>query len=146
MTQCSRQCKTLAYRIDGTELAVREMLQQLREDLRALGLDLEAQTSVELVLGEVLNNVVEHAYGDGWQGGVEVLAVKCSSELRFRINDHGAPLPFKSLRQAKLPNLNCETHDLPEGGFGWFLVRTIASDLAYRRTAGKNELALTLPI
>ncbi len=51
------------------EFAVREALTAVLSGLDFLSLDLEESGAVELVLAEVLNNVVEHAYGDEHPAG-----------------------------------------------------------------------------
>ena len=35
--------------------------------------------------------------------------------------------------------------DLPEGGFGWFLIRTLTLDLEYERDGGFNKLRFVVP-
>ena len=51
--------------VHSSELAVREALKQLLDGLRPLQLDIEEAGTVELVMAEALNNVVEHAYPQG---------------------------------------------------------------------------------
>ena len=34
--------------------------------------------------------------------------------------------------------------DLPEGGFGWHVIRTLSKDLHYRRENGRNQLSFRL--
>ena len=36
--------------------------------------------------------------------------------------------------------------DLPEGGFGWFLIRDLAKDLSYQRLAQENRIELRLAV
>ena len=42
--------------------------------------------------------------------------------------------------------LGVDMQDLPEGGFGWFLIRTLTTDLRYRREAGRNRLSFQMGI
>jgi serine/threonine-protein kinase RsbW len=36
--------------------------------------------------------------------------------------------------------------DLPEGGFGWFLIRELTKDLQYVRHEDQNRLTFSIPI
>ena len=36
--------------------------------------------------------------------------------------------------------------DLPEGGFGWFLIRSLTENLTYRRIDARNHLSFQLII
>lgn len=64
--------------------------------------------------------------------------------LHCRITDSGAAMPGGRLPPGQFQDLG-ETQSLPEGGFGWFLIRTLAQDLDYRRIAGRNLLSFQLP-
>jgi serine/threonine-protein kinase RsbW len=36
--------------------------------------------------------------------------------------------------------------DLPEGGFGWFLIKDLAKDVVYARVEGENRLQLRVAV
>jgi serine/threonine-protein kinase RsbW len=100
----------------------------------------------ELVLAEVLNNVAEHAYA-GDTGPVEVSLSPGTAGIDCLIIDQGVEMPGGQLPTGQLPGgPDTSLDDLPEGGFGWHLIRTLTHDLAYARTAGCNRLRFTLPI
>ena len=96
----------------------------------------------EIVIAEVLNNVVEHAYADG--PGEIALAIRADAGgLVCMVADHGAPLPDHRLPRPGLPQASgC---DLPEGGFGWFLILSLAQDVHYVRMPGTNLLGFRIP-
>jgi serine/threonine-protein kinase RsbW len=125
----------------GTPCAVRQALAALI-DGPILGAvpDVERGTA-ELVLAEVLNNIVEHAYAQG-PGDIEVTIRRVQGDLDCRIVDKGLPMPDDDPPQGRLPLQDEE--DLPEGGFGWFLIRTLSRDLRYARVGGSNELTFRL--
>jgi serine/threonine-protein kinase RsbW len=52
-------------------------------------------------------------------------------------------MPKDGLPEGRLVTL-AETATLPEGGFGWFLIRTLSRDLDYRREGGRNLLSFRL--
>ena len=36
--------------------------------------------------------------------------------------------------------------DMPEGGFGWFLIKDLAKDVTYHRVKAENHLSLRLAV
>jgi serine/threonine-protein kinase RsbW len=106
----------------------------------------DARGTAELVLGEVLNNIVEHAYATN-TGPIEVCVTLRNGSLACQIADHGAAMPGGAVPPGQLPaGLAGGIDDLPEGGFGWFLIRTLTADLTYHRQDGRNHLGFTLPL
>nr|WP_317625820.1 ATP-binding protein [Rhodoalgimonas zhirmunskyi] len=102
---------------------------------------------IELVLGEVLNNVVEHAYGPVTNGQIEVECALGEGALVFVVRDFGREMPEGQLPEGLPIDIHrLREEDLPEGGFGWFLVRALVRGLEYRREAGCNTLSFTIPI
>lgn len=102
--------------------------------------------TVELTLGEVLNNIVEHAYADGADGQVEIALRHSGGALDCRIEDHGRPMPDLDLPARTLPATDVPFADLAEGGWGWVLIRDLTEDLAYRREDGRNCLTFRIPL
>jgi two-component system, sensor histidine kinase PdtaS len=101
----------------------------------------EIATALVLVLTELVQNAVEHAFADGEDGSVLVDAQRARGELTVRIADDGAGLP---------PDFNMQTSDR----LGLQIVRTlIATDLSgsidlRARTDGERgvEAVITVPI
>ena len=61
-------------------------------------------------------------------------------QLRFHIKDKGLPMPGAEPPVGHPPYVG-SLDDLPEGGFGWFLIRTLSRDLEYRRVGELNLLS-----
>lgn len=101
---------------------------------------------IEIVLAEVLNNVAEHAYAGQGRGLVELKIVQTGAALWFHIRDEGEQMPGCALPPGRVQDLDVETEDLPEGGFGWFLIRELTRDLRYRRVGNRNELTFQMPV
>jgi serine/threonine-protein kinase RsbW len=127
---------------DSEPLAVRAALRTLFEGRPLRLLSEDDRGTAEIVLSEALNNIVEHAYAAG-TGLIEVSVQVARGMLTCTIVDRGLPMPGEELPAGRLPDLQ-GSDDLPEGGFGWHLIRTLASDLAYRRVDGRNELCFSL--
>jgi serine/threonine-protein kinase RsbW len=103
--------------------------------------------TLELILAEVLNNIVEHSYGDSGTGTVTLSIVRDRRGLSCSVSDDGVPLPEGCLRKV-LPDDPGRPHPdtLPEGGFGWCLIHDLAQDLGYSRQDDRNLLAVRLPL
>lgn len=126
----------------GTADAVREALADPRliQALACYSEDLVI--NAEIVLAEVLNNIVEHAYAQVG-GDIQLVLSPLSSGLACRLSDHGAEMPGLQLPKGAFQPLG-EIVDLPEGGFGWFLIRSLVQDLRYERVEGENILSFRL--
>ncbi len=137
--------KIFHHSFDADALSVRAALRTaLARFLRQLSRE-EAGT-LELVLAEVLNNIVEHGYGESGQGTITLSLVRDRRGLSCSISDDGVELPPACLERVVGEALRPEPHSLPEGGFGWFLIRDLVEDLGYHRANGRNLLAFRLPL
>lgn len=103
--------------------------------------------TLELLLAEVLNNIVEHGYGETGHGMITLSMVRDGRGLSCSVSDDGIELPADCInRKIASETLRPHPGDLPEGGFGWFLIRDLAEDLGYHRVDGRNLLAFRLPL
>ena len=99
-------------------------------------------STVEIALAEALNNIAEHAYAPDSPGPLEIVAHIRDDGLEFVLRDHGRALPGLTLPAGQLPDSDVPLEDLPEGGFGWFLMHSLAESLSYIRENGENRLTL----
>jgi len=124
---------------------VRAALALSRRTLRDWGLDAPAAGSAEIVLAEVLNNIVEHACARAPDGEIALRLSLCGRGVAVCIVDNGAAMPGLRLPDGRHGQRALAAGDLPEGGFGWALIRSLSEDLAYRRECGRNHLSFRLP-
>lgn len=129
----------LRLTMPGDPQAVREGLQALFGTLMLRNLPSDGRGTAELVLAEVLNNIVEHAYSRH-PGEIELSLSIGQDGLRCQIVDTGLPMPGGQPPAGKAP----DPADLPEGGFGWHLIRSLSQDLTYRREGSRNHLSFRL--
>lgn len=101
----------------------------------------EKITNVQIVLGEVLNNIIEHGFKDGGFGLIEVEISVAENGTVVRVCDNGAVFTPPQVSQTPLQDKD-DLNGLPEGGFGWFLINAITSSIKFNRRAGKNYLIL----
>ncbi len=126
-------------------IAVRTALGSALSGLRYLELSEEEGGTVELVLAEAMNNVVEHAYKDG-SGVIELRVANSADGLFCEVLDDGqgmSGLPAGDNPQRDPPTA---TDEMPEGGFGWFLIRALSRDLHYARENGRNRLTFRIEL
>lgn len=126
----------------ATELAAREAIAGITGRLRKAGLEPNRAGDVEIALAEAINNVVEHAYASPDPGDVRVLCSLRPAHLDIRICDTGSPLPKSRVPSGLAVDVSVPRADLPEGGFGWFLIRELTSDIRYDRCGLINHLSL----
>ena len=123
---------------------IRSGLTEIRLHLRATGLTDCRCGSAEIVLAEALNNIAEHAYANCGIGNITVAITLDDVGVLIEFTDSGAPLPGLSPPAGKPPVLDGPNGELPEGGYGWFLIRRLTTKLAYTRQNGQNFLRLRM--
>lgn len=109
------------------------------------GIAQDMRDQAQLVLAEVLNNIVEHAYRDVQDGSIFLRIKNAAGCLTFQIRDLGIAFNPPSKTGLKDP-LNCAFEDMPEGGFGWPLIHMLCEDVSFQREGAENHLRLTMPL
>lgn len=123
----------------SVRLALKETLGRLVSDLTA-----DEAGALELVLAEICNNIVEHGYADNACGTILLSIYPEDGALLCTIGDLGSEIPRRCLDSPDCARPCPE--NLPEGGFGWFLIRDLVQDLHYRRENDRNFLVFRLPL
>lgn len=111
--------------------------------MKARGLSAILRAEAELVLAEVLNNIAEHAYR-GRVGPIVLRLKPCAGGVFCLLSDDGVAMPGGGLPEGQRPGIDVARDDLPEGGFGWHLIRLLTSRLRYDRRSGCNRLGFVL--
>lgn len=140
--------KSGGFRVEarGTPDTVRDILGDLRQHLSGLGLSQDSCGTVEIVMAEALNNIVEHAYAPHWEGPLWLSGALKDGVLTLNTRDTGHPMPGLDVPQGSLPDASGPLDTLPEGGFGWYLIHDLTESLSYRHEDGENRLTLTFAI
>lgn len=132
----------LVQRFPSRTQDVRVFLANLAAWLNSHRIGKHLQHSIELTLAEALNNVVKHALRDCPDKEITVRCRNTAFELAFTIEDFGAPMPGRKNPDGLPPEIEIQPPILPEGGFGWVLMRKLASEVHYERRGECNLLSL----
>lgn len=133
--------------INADPIAISESIVEIMKRLTAeFPSQSEGIVSTEIVLAEVLNNIAEHSYEETNLGDVSI-SVLCTDELvSIETRDHGLPMPGLTPPNTELDEIPMEVDDLPEGGFGWFFIRSLSSHMEYRRVGSQNIFCVQVQI
>ena len=128
----------------ATPATVREGLARMLTMAPLCHLSDDRRATAELVLAEVLNNVVEHAYAD--QAGPVLVSIGQTPQgLCCTVTDRGKAMPGGTVPEGRCPDpLERALEDLPEGGFGWHLIHSLTAELRYARVDDSNRLQFIL--
>ena len=133
-----------SHRLCAEAMAVRAALMAVEAGPVMRALTPDQREVALLVLAEVMNNVVEHGYAgvDGGAGGQIRLSLRArGADLRARVIDRGQPFPGGVLPEGAA----AQPDSLPEGGFGWGLIRQMACNLRLDRRRNCNVLSFRVP-
>ncbi|MCG6884190.1 MAG: ATP-binding protein [Silicimonas sp.] len=120
---------------------VRRAMHEAEDALVNAGLAAGDVGSIAIVLAETLNNVVEHALADLSEQKITVIIRHRSKSLMVEVRDSGRPMPRGRAPTGAHPMGEGSQFDaMPEGGYGWFLIREIVQDLVYDRQNDENIL------
>jgi len=137
---------TICLGFPAADAEVSRSLRRVRQLLAEMGLPDDGISRVELVLAEALNNVVEHACARHRQAQVHLDIRRDGGHLDCLIRDSGAPLSATALPRGRKADPSARREDLPEGGFGWMLIRSLTDEISYRREGARNHLSLRIPV
>lgn len=120
--------------INADPLSIRDTIIEI---MRRLQKEFPSQSegiiSTEIVLAEVLNNIAEHSYEGSNLGSVAVSVLCTDDMISVETRDYGTQMPGLSPPDPGEEELPMDIEDLPEGGFGWFFIRSLSTHMEYRR-------------
>lgn len=133
--------------LGGVEDKVRGGIAGVIASLAPLSLSADDTATVELVLAEALNNVVEHALArTNALTEIMVRGAYTEGELTLTVIDTGVAMPAGRAPRGKAPDLDVATDELPEGGFGWFMIHSLTEQVSYARIGDANHLTLRVAL
>ena len=116
---------------------VAQFVEEIGEEL---GLSMELQMNLNLVMEEMVTNVIFYAYPQDEEADIELLAKSDGKELTFVLSDQGKEFDPTAKEDADL-DVNPAEREL--GGMGIFIVKNIMNKVTYQRLEGKTLLTMT---
>ena len=116
---------------------VAQFVEEIGEEL---GLNMELQMNLNLVMEEMVTNVIFYAYPQDEEADIELLAKSDGKELTFVLSDQGKEFDPTAKEDADL-DVNPAEREL--GGMGIFIVKNIMNKVTYQRLEGRNLLTMT---
>ena len=104
-----------------------------------LGLSMELQMNLNLVMEEMVSNIIFYAYPKGTDATIELMAESDGSELTFVLSDQVREFD-PTLKEDLDTDVNPAEREL--GGMGIFIVKNIMNKVTYQRLDGKNLLTM----
>lgn len=111
--------------------------------LQEADVDQDSISNIQIVLAEALNNIVEHAYLFKEDGLIDLTLTLNAGTLGIQLKDHGCPFPGVPPVKMMMGN-KTQFENLPEGGFGWFMIHSLTKSIAYSFCEGDNILSLEI--
>ena len=97
--------------------------------------------NANLVLEELLSNIIFYGYDDHDEHMIYVSLQHKETKLDITIEDDG--IPFNPLEQEEI-DLTTSLEDTEVGGLGIHFVKTLTTDITYKREGNKNVLVMSL--
>ena len=104
-----------------------------------LGLSMELQLNLNLVMEEMFSNIIFYAYPEGTEATIELTAESDGKELTFVLSDQGREFD-PTMKDDVDIDINPAERDL--GGMGIFIVKNIMNQVTYQRLEGRNLLTM----
>ena len=111
----------------------------IEEICEELGLGMELQMNLNLVLEEMVSNIIFYAYPEGTDAKRELMAEYDGKELTFVLSDQGREFDPTLKEDA---DVDVNPIDREIGGMGIWIVKNIMNQVTYQRLEGKNLLTM----
>lgn len=106
-----------------------------------LGLDAKFCFELEIAVVEALNNAIIHAYADQSNQRLD-LEISCRPDtITITLSDQGACFDYFSKPPCPVPD-NAPIEELPESGFGLYLIHQVMDQVVYSSQTGINTLTM----
>lgn len=140
MTSRSGLATDLRLTCKAETWAIRDALGAVESFLTAHDVRKDDIDDIQLVLAEAMTNIVRHAYPVNldqiW------LRVRLRGDrLECDLQDRGVAFDPGQLGKSLPEPATCR-----EGGYGWFIIRSLSEGLCYSRKNGRNTLTFSVPL
>ena len=122
---------------DGVQ--IEPLQEELQRTLQATDVRLKTIYSLNVALGECLENIIQHAYQDSDRHAIEVHCAVSDSEIELRVSDDGRPF---DLTQFPMLDTTVPGSDRVFTGQGIHLIRKLMDAITYERRDARNILTM----
>lgn len=126
---------TIKNQVDELENVAR-FVEEIGEEL---GLGMELQMNLNLVMEEMVSNIIFYAYPEGTTASIDLMAESDGKELTFVLSDQGREFDPTLKDDA---DVDVDPAERELGGMGIFIVKNIMNQVTYQRLEGKNLLTM----
>jgi len=126
------------FELTNNPAELEDLQRQLQSMLQASGLRFSFVSSLNVALGEWLENVIQYAYSDGASHRIAVHCQVGPAEIVVRVTDDGRPF-----NPCDYPALDAAALKQATQGRGIHLIRHLADRMDYQRQGANNVVTLT---
>jgi len=101
---------------------------------------------IETCVVEATNNCIKHAYQNLPGNSVEVVISLFIDRITFEVCDYGKAMETEDFEKQKRKELDYDPNvleELPDGGMGLYIIRSVMDQVEYSSAGGKNVLTMT---
>lgn len=130
------------YECPAVENELRRLLALAAEDMLAAETEIPIRQRLFVVMEELFNNTVMHAYKHAPSPGpVRIRFIADLDAVQLRMEDRGEPFNLLEFDDSqRIQNVM----NLEEGGEGIFLIKTLSSSVEYARVNGWNRVDILI--
>ena len=128
--------------IQGNYAGLSEATRQMRNFLKKQGQRDSLIYALETTLEEIVTNAVKYGFAGISEPHVRIEVGLQNGRVDLVIEDNAQPF---DLTRVPEPDKNRSLEEMPIGGLGIHLVRSLTEGMAYTRTADYNRLRVSLP-
>lgn len=118
------EASVLTLRCEAVPASLARVRAAVQSALEAIGCDQRCVSDVVMAVNEACMNIIQHAYGNGPGGLIELEVRRTPDELEVMLKDFAPPVDVDSIRPRRLD-------DLRPGGLGTFFIRQSMDECNY---------------
>jgi anti-sigma regulatory factor (Ser/Thr protein kinase) len=111
--------------------------ERVRAFLCAQGVDNAAIFAIETAIEELGTNAIKYAFDASGTGTITIEASATAKSARLLMEDDGNPF---NPTEAPVPQMARSLEEMPVGGLGIHLVRTLTDGFSYQRINHRNQM------
>lgn len=115
--------------------------QNISKNLSDMNIDTADIAACEIATREALNNIIKHAYLNDCENNIEILVSSNKNKISISFSDYGRERT--EIKAATLFFNPQDIENLPESGFGLYIIEKVMDLTEYISENGKNTYTIT---